>query len=235
MASDIRANNALSHSHNHLNTYTSPPLMQRSNASQLDEGYAGEETRSLTDSEMICASDMEGSTQQALNMLLALTTDQRRLVLEAGIRSMSSADKEALGAYCSSLTHFDPETYLPAELMLSVLAYLTPQDLLTTSSVSRAWRERSHDEKLWRSLFAQEGWVLDRGKLDAFEQSHKGRAKKGAESGRTDLERRGSRKRKTEEAFSEGEGGVQLGSPQSAGTSMRNNASEASGDGMEGV
>ncbi|KAK5111377.1 hypothetical protein LTR62_005218 [Meristemomyces frigidus] len=206
--------------------------MQRQPPHQLDEGYEGEETRSQSESDVFSPSDMNPTTQHLLALLLALPVEQRRHILEAGISSLSSTDKIAVGKYCSTLTHFDPVHYLPAELMLAVLSYLSPQDLLTASRVSLEWRQRSRDEKLWRICFAQEGWVMDRGKLDAYEERARARRSwRGAEVGealvRQGVQRRGSKKRKTEEAFSsEGEAAVDA---------MTRHGSHGSEDSMEGV
>ncbi|KAK0877551.1 hypothetical protein LTR87_008575 [Friedmanniomyces endolithicus] len=183
------------------------PLMQR-NISQLDEGYSEGETRSHSDSEMTSYPDMDADTQHVLGLVLALPEEQRRLFAESIIRSLPNPDKDLLGRYCNSLTHFDPAHYLPAELMLSMLSYLEPRDLLAASSVSRAWRERGQDEKLWRSCFAREGWVLDRSKIEEFEERMQRRVKTSGQGGQKsakELQRRSSRKRKTEEAFNESE------------------------------
>lgn len=124
--------------------------------------------------------------------------------------------------------------------MLHVLAHLSPKDLLTTSAVSRCWRDRALDEKLWRSCFAREGWVVDRSRMADFEELAKKRPSQIAKgllpdkSQGTTLERRGSRKRKTEEAFSEGE---QVGGLDGAadGSIVGNTSGDESSDSMEGV
>ncbi|TKA65252.1 hypothetical protein B0A55_11382, partial [Friedmanniomyces simplex] len=210
----------------------------RRNISQLDEGYSEGETRSHSDSEMAFVPDMDAATQHVLNLVLALPEEQRKLFAESIIRSLPNADKELIGRYCNTLTHFDPAHYLPAELMLSVLSYLDPLDLLTSSTVSRAWRERAQDEKLWRSCFAREGWVLDRSKIEEFEERMQRRVKKTREesqASRRELQRRGSRKRKTEEAFSEGEAVPKAASPESMDEAVRAQMSQGSEDSMEGV
>ncbi|KAK3675958.1 hypothetical protein LTR78_004150 [Recurvomyces mirabilis] len=197
--------------------------MQRSHSNQVDEGYSGEETRSQSESEMYHG-DLDPATRQMLELLLAMPVEQRRQIIEAGIRSLPSAEKQAVGHYCTNLTHFDPALYLPAELMLGVLSYLSPYDLLIASRVSLAWRQRAQDEKLWRICFAREGWVMDRGKMDAFEEKARLKGRRVAEGG---IQRKGSRKRKTEEAFSsEGE---------AAADRRISGGSLGEEDGMEGV
>lgn len=94
--------------------------------------------------------------------------------------------------------------------MLHVFSYLDPADLLAASVVSRPWRERSRDERLWRICFAREGWVVDKGRLAAFEAREKSANQDEAAHARPSdavakLSRSGSRKRPREEAFSESE------------------------------
>ncbi|KAK5723782.1 hypothetical protein LTR15_005482 [Elasticomyces elasticus] len=176
--------------------------MQR-NISQLDEGY--DETRSMSDSDLPYGTDMDAHTQHVLNLVLALPEEQRKLMVESIIRTLPNVDKELIGRYCSNLTHFDPSHYLPAELMLSALSYLEPRDLLTASAISRSWRERALDDELWRNCFAKEGWVLDGKETDQVQASRQSRLARDKRAVTDAMGRRGSRKRKTEEAFSEGE------------------------------
>ena len=128
-------------------------------------------------------------------------------ILHHGVRTLDNAAKERIRCQIERLTHFDPAEFLPNEVFLHICSFLPPRDLLTLSAVSRDWRLRSQDEKLWRGCFAREGWKLDKVKLAAFEKSAE--EKKGKEIAAsltrktsTGLRRRESRKRKTEEAFS---------------------------------
>ncbi|KAK4543007.1 hypothetical protein LTR36_006005 [Oleoguttula mirabilis] len=222
----------------------SPSPMLRGH-SQLDEGFS-EETRSLADSDMMYPGELDANAQQVLDMVLNLPPEQH--VVDALVRSLPNRDKEVIGSLCETLTHFDPAHYLPNELMFSVLSYLSPKDLLTASVVSRPWRDRARDEKLWRGCFAREGWILDPAKMKEYEELAKRKGMKAAQAmaGQpvgSDLDRRGSRKRKTEEAFSEGETALagSSASASSAGrsavtdTSMNANASDDGSDDMEGV
>ena len=122
------------------------------------------------------------------------------------VRSLNNDDKENIGKQINALTHFDPALYLPTELFLQTLAYLEPEDIRNASTVSRAWRERAFDERLWQLSFAREGWVLD---TDATAEVEKQAARHGKQravahlmSG-TPLERRESRKRRRTEAFND--------------------------------
>lgn len=57
--------------------------------------------------------------------------------------------------------HKDPVTYLPPEVTSEIFSYLTPSMLLQASSVSRSWRERTLDSRLWKRKFHLEGWDLE--------------------------------------------------------------------------
>nr|POE47008.1 isoform 2 of f-box/wd repeat-containing protein 1a [Quercus suber] len=165
----------------------------------LDEGY--DEDRSQPDSDMLCPDASDTAMHQVLASALDLPTEQRKL---------PNVDKEKLGLLCEELIHFDPAHYLPNELMLQIFSYLDPVDLLTASSVSRPWRARSQDERLWRLCFAREGWQLDGGKLAALEAREKSTNQDKVsdvddQAATSALSRSGSRKRPREEAFSESE------------------------------
>jgi F-box and WD-40 domain protein 1/11 len=175
--------------------------------SQLDEGYS-EDTRSQdADSEMTYANEVEMAMQNAITQVMLLPEEQRKQVIERLIGTLPNALKEHVGQYCVRLTHFDPVHSLPSELMFDVLSYMTPKDLLACGTVSKSWREMAQDDKLWRSCFAREGWLVDRGKLDKYESWAKKKGPKyveGKRAGRRGmLERKGSRKRKPGEAFSD--------------------------------
>ena len=164
---------------------------------------------------------------------------------EETVKSLPNHDKEDVRRLIELLTHFDPAFYLPNELFLSVLSYLSPKDLLTASTISRAWRLRARDEKLWRGCFAREGWKLDKEKMKSFERTAERRGRKFAEGmvrrpgggAGLCLERRGS-KRTRAEAFSDGENGADL--PNLDGTADEPRSDEEDDDSsnsgsMEGV
>ena len=199
--------------------------------SQLDEGYSdGADTRSQPDSDMAFTGDTltdkgDSQYQTVLEAAMGMSDEKRKQLVLVLISSLDNKSKLDVNRYIKNLTHFDPALYLPAELVLNVFSYLSPKDLLTASQVSRAWRVRSQENNLWRTCFAREGWVVDKGRLEEFEQKLEFDAKssKWAASKRTQgdegaiassLQRRESRKRTRVEAFSDG---------------------ETSGSGMEGV
>ncbi|KAK3711120.1 hypothetical protein LTR37_009907 [Vermiconidia calcicola] len=189
--------------------------------SQLDEGYS-EETRSQSDSDMMYTavedSSPDARVKEVTGLLSALSPEERKQVMMNCIKALDNSDKEEIKKYIEQLTHFDPATYLPAELFLQVFAYFSPKDLLNASTISRDWRHRSFDERLWKSCFAREGWVLDKDATSAFEKMAERKGRKIAEgilrtgtssfvaSAVPALERGESRKRSRGEAFNEGQG-----------------------------
>lgn len=65
--------------------------------------------------------------------------------------------------------HFDPVMYLPQEIISTILEYADPNTLISAAIVSRAWKQRSSEPRLWRRLFVQEGWIYDSAYLERFE------------------------------------------------------------------
>lgn len=129
--------------------------------------------------------------------------------------SMPAAARLTLIDDIGAMVYHDPVPKLPNELMLHIFSHLSPADLLTSSAVSRPWRERANDERLWHDCFFREGWSVDKHKMQDLDQLVRRKGAKVAErimrSRRTDkpsLSRRDSRKRGREEAFSENESTV---------------------------
>ena len=54
------------------------------------------------------------------------------------------------------LLYIDPLLKLPPEITAQVFAYLDPPMLLEASRVSKAWRSRILDSRLWRNKFRSE-------------------------------------------------------------------------------
>jgi F-box and WD-40 domain protein 1/11 len=146
--------------------------------------------------------------------------------------------KADASAYLDTLMFFDPVAYLPYELVSLVFGHLSPSDLLNASSVSRGWREHTHDEELWRNIFAREGWHMDIPKIRDFERRSRDKGKRavtGASSkGGMGLQRKDSRKRRAGEAFSEGEASAHPADANGA-PSADSSAEESSNEQMEGV
>jgi F-box and WD-40 domain protein 1/11 len=70
------------------------------------------------------------------------------------------------------LLHLDPVRLLPPEITSEIFAYLDPSTLLTASMASRAWRDRILDSRLWKQMYAREGWSLDLPAVRDFEKIH---------------------------------------------------------------
>ena len=68
------------------------------------------------------------------------------------------------------LLHRDPVVYLPPEVTSEIFSYLNPSMLLEASIVSRAWRERTLDSRLWKRKFHLEGWDLEMEEVRRLEQ-----------------------------------------------------------------
>ena len=71
--------------------------------------------------------------------------------------------------------HFDPVKCLPHEIITQIFHYLHPITLCKAALVSRSWRQRALDPKLWRRLFSLEGWTYSSDNVRAFEQEAKRR------------------------------------------------------------
>lgn len=68
------------------------------------------------------------------------------------------------------LLHIDPVAVLPPEVTSEIFACLDPSMLLNASRVSRAWRDRTLDSRLWKQKFESEGWGLDMEEIRRFER-----------------------------------------------------------------
>ena len=71
------------------------------------------------------------------------------------------------------LLHIDPVRVLPPETTSQIFSYLAPPMLLQASKVSKAWRERTLDSRLWKQKYIAEGWPLDLSEVTSFERSYK--------------------------------------------------------------
>lgn len=91
------------------------------------------------------------------------------------LRSLRTSSIAAIVERLRPLLHIDPVLYLPPEITAEVFSYLDPQSLLRSSTLSRQWRSRALDPRLWRSLFAAEGWSVNVRQLKEFEQTQRAR------------------------------------------------------------
>ncbi|KAI9844124.1 MAG: hypothetical protein M1838_002320 [Thelocarpon superellum] len=144
---------------------------------KVDEGYS-EETRSQagSDAAVFTPSSRAGD----------LTMDTTDVGLPPWITTLPEADRSEL-AYsilrtlrASSMTsiierlhpilHLDPIHYLPPELTFQIFSYLEPRALLIASAISKAWRERAVDSRLWKDLYGREGWAVEAREVRQYEE-----------------------------------------------------------------
>ena len=128
------------------------------------------------------------------------------------------------------LLHIDPITYLPPEITYEIFSYLDPQTLVRASSLSRIWRTRALDARLWRGLFGGEGWSANLNEVKSFEEEqrapaiYKGKGKARARSSEDimDAESKSPKRRVRENrAFGDNSADVSMGSFDSALDSAR--------------
>jgi len=171
-----------------------------SSAFRLDEGFS-EDTRSQAGSEMPPCSDsrMAGTAgqepvdPQLPNWLLGMSEWERsgaysttsilrqQLLTTAPefayslLRSLRTSSIAAIVDRLNPLLHIDPVVYLPPEITFEVFSYLDPHSLLRASTLSRSWRVRALDPRLWRRLFGTEGWSANARQVKDFEQTQRAR------------------------------------------------------------
>ena len=59
--------------------------------------------------------------------------------------------------------------FLPPEIVFHVFSYLDSTSLLVASAISRLWRGRALDPRLWRRLYIYEGWAAEYREIRKFE------------------------------------------------------------------
>ena len=91
------------------------------------------------------------------------------------LRSLRTSSIAAIVDRLNPLLHIDPVVYLPPEITFEVFSYLDPHSLLRASTLSRSWRIRALDPRLWRRLFGTEGWSANAGQVKDFEQTQRAR------------------------------------------------------------
>ena len=86
------------------------------------------------------------------------------------IRTLRTPAIAALAQQLIPYLHIDPVMVLPPEITSDIFSYLSPSMLLAASTVSRSWRERTLDGRLWRQKFHAEGWTLNAKEVKEFEE-----------------------------------------------------------------
>ena len=90
------------------------------------------------------------------------------------LRTLRTSSIAAIVELLTPLLHIDPVAKLPPELTSQIFSYLPPSVLLEASKVSKSWRARTLDSRLWKQKFLSEGWVLDRAEITKFEKNYYG-------------------------------------------------------------
>ncbi|KAF7196352.1 Beta-TrCP [Pseudocercospora fuligena] len=209
----------------------------------FDEGFSEEINSQIGNDSMAKVKTYHPQADPVVSMLYALQEGPRS---DAVLRVLPTFSTRVLYEFLekiSSLVYFDPVSRLPHEMILEVFSHLTAQELLTASVVSRSWREVTKDEQLWHDNFGREGWRVDRARIREMGELATKKGVQVAErilkTGQTrpthSLERKSSRKRARDEAFSESEATQAAGSGSTADVDpVDANQSDASGS-MEGV
>ncbi|KAA6410953.1 MAG: hypothetical protein FRX48_05264 [Lasallia pustulata] len=145
---------------------------------KVDEGYS-EETRSQdgsnTPSDLdLTRADMASAAISSMARLpqsvLTLNEAQRSEFAYNVLLSLRTSSIAAIVERLRPLLHIDPVAALPPEVTSEIFAYLEPSMLLDASRVSRAWRDRTLDSRLWKQKFQSEGWGLDMEEVRRFER-----------------------------------------------------------------
>ena len=86
------------------------------------------------------------------------------------LRTLRTSSVAAIVERLHPLLHLDPVVVLPPEMTFQIFSYLSPQDLLVASVISRGWRARALDSRLWRRLYLREGWAAEKREVRRFER-----------------------------------------------------------------
>ncbi|MCJ1476573.1 hypothetical protein MMC13_005239 [Lambiella insularis] len=156
------------------------PASSRHIPFKLDEGYS-EETRSQYDGDS--SMGVEPASGNCLGMsvpslvglpdaTMALSEAERSEYVYNVLRTLRTSSIAAVVERLRPLLHIDPVGYLPPEITSQIFSYLAPPILLQSSKVSKSWRERTLDSRLWKQKYIAEGWSLDASEVAAFERSY---------------------------------------------------------------
>ena len=90
------------------------------------------------------------------------------------LRTLRTSNIAAVVERLTPLLHMDPVEKLPPEITSEIFAFLDAPTLLTASLASRTWRERILESRLWKQLYADQGWGMDVEEVKTFENAHTG-------------------------------------------------------------
>jgi F-box and WD-40 domain protein 1/11 len=91
------------------------------------------------------------------------------------LRSLSTSSIAAIVERLDPLLHIDPVSYLPPEITFEIFSYLDLPTLLQATRLSKSWRVRASDSRLWRNLFGSEGWNSNMRQVREFEEAERQR------------------------------------------------------------
>jgi F-box and WD-40 domain protein 1/11 len=89
------------------------------------------------------------------------------------LRSLRTSSIAGIVERLNPLLHIDPVLCLPPEVTFEIFSYLDPQALLIASTLSKSWRGRTLDSRLWRQLFSGEGWAANSKYVRAVEEERR--------------------------------------------------------------
>ncbi|KAF1984227.1 WD40 repeat-like protein [Aulographum hederae CBS 113979] len=183
---------------------------------KLDEGYS-DDTRSQSGSDTVMPlrpelqmdESMDEGVPQLPSWVLDLSEAERSEFAYAILRSLQTSRIAAIVDRLNPLLHIDPVHRLPAEIVFEIFGYLEPNNLLRASTLSKSWRYRALDGRLWRKLFGTEGWASNIRQVRKFEEDERTKATsriRRAEEEDDDMGSSKSRKRRVHETGLFGDG-----------------------------
>lgn len=104
--------------------------------------------------------------------MLMLTTCYSTELAYGLLRTLRTSTVAAVVDRLTPLLHMDPVVNLPPEITFEIFSSLDVKTLLAASAASRAWRSRTLDYRLWRKLYAKEGWRVDADAIWSFEHEY---------------------------------------------------------------
>lgn len=86
------------------------------------------------------------------------------------LRTLATSKIALIVDRLTPLLHMDPVAKLPPEITYQIFSYLDASTLLTSSLASKSWRARIMDTRLWKQKYYEQGWRINTGELQAFEE-----------------------------------------------------------------
>ncbi|CAG8541512.1 1493_t:CDS:2 [Paraglomus occultum] len=102
----------------------------------------------------------------------ALTEDQRVEFAVSLLLTLPTSKLAEIHHRIAPLLHRDFLALLPYELSIHVLSFLDAQTLCCAARVSKKWREITSDGIIWRRLFLEKGWSVNKKLVDWYLSSY---------------------------------------------------------------